>query len=398
MAGREPNVLLLAGYFKGERFIRRAHAQGAKLYLLTIDKLLHRAWPRECLQDIFAMPADCPLQYTINAVSHLARKVHFDQIVALDDYDVETGAALREHLRIPGMGDSQARLFRDKLAMRVKAQEVGIPVPPFVLALNRGDISEFVRKVPAPWMLKPRSEASALGITKVESTEQLWDVLDQKGDRQSYFVLEKYLPGDVYHVDSIVSEGKVLFAAAHQCARPPFNVAHGGGIFSTRTVERGSPEERDLLAINDKVLTSFGLHRGVSHTEFIKHAGDGTFHLLETSARVGGAHIAEMVEASSGINLWEEWASLELEGADFRLPKTRSEYGGVAITLARQELPDLSRYTDPEIVYRAPEKNHAGLVVRASSPTRVKELLDSYQKRFLLDFTAVLPALDRPAL
>jgi biotin carboxylase len=135
--------------------------------------------------------------------------------------------------------------------------------------------------------------------------------------------------------------------------------------------------------------------RGVNHVEFIKRSSDGKFFMLEASARVGGAHIAEMVEAATGVNLWEEWANLEVDharGQTYRLPATRQEYAGVALTLARQEQPDLSAYDDPEIVYRAPEKQHAGLVVRSREHARVQALLESYQERFARDFTATLPA------
>ena len=60
-------------------------------------------------------------------------------------------------------------------------------------------------------------------------------------------------------------------------------------------------------------MSAFGLVRGVAHTEFIKSHNDGQFYFLETAARVGGANIAEMVEAATGINLWSEWAKIELE-------------------------------------------------------------------------------------
>ena len=397
--GRPLNLLCLSGYFKGERFMQRAHELGAKVYLLTQAKLLKSAWPRDCLVDVFAQPDNSPLQATLNTVSYLARTIDFDVIVPLDDYDVETAAALREHLRTPGMGDTTARHFRDKLAMRVKALAEGIAVPPFVHVLNHDRLREFMASVPAPWMFKPRSEASATGIVKIETSEQLWRVLDDKGDRQSHYLLEKYLPGDVYHVDSIISERKVVFAAVHRCGKPPFNVAHGGGIFTTHTVARGSTDETELVALNAKLLTSLGLVRGVSHTEYIKHSVDGRFYMLETSARVGGAHIAEMVEASSGINLWSEWADIELARGltPYTLPKQRAEYGGVLMTLSRQKHPDFSSYQDPEIYFRAPEDFHAGLVLRASTEERVDSLIHDYSVRFMNDFYTSLPAAEKPS-
>jgi hypothetical protein len=399
-ADRPLNMLVLASFYKGERFIRRAHARGARVYLLTQEKLLQRNWPRECLVDVFAQKDDSPLSHTVNTVSYLARNIQFDRIVPLDDFDVETAASLREHLRIPGMGDTTARHFRDKLAMRQKALEEGIPVPEFVLVLNYDKLRDFMKRIPAPWMLKPRSEASASGITKIANEEQLWSTIEPMGDKQSYYLLERYLPGDVFHVDSIISEKKIVFMAVHQCGRPPFNVAHGGGIFTTRTVERGSKDEKALMELNTQVLSKFGLVRGVSHVEYIKGKEDGKFYLLESAARVGGAHIADVIEASSGVNLWEQWADIEIDKGEkpYVLPPTRNEYAGVAITLAKQEQPDLSGYNDPEVVYRAEEKQHAGLVVRSKDCNRVKTLLESYHERFLKDFCAVLPAAGRPNL
>ncbi|MBS2033087.1 MAG: ATPase [Deltaproteobacteria bacterium] len=399
MADRPLHFLLLASYFKGERFMKRAHAQGVKCWLLTQEKLLQKEWPRESLVEIFAQRNDSPLEHTLNTVSYLARTTKFDRIVALDDFDVEVAAALREHLRVPGMGDTTVRHFRDKLAMRQKARDEGIPVPDFVHVCNYDEIRDFIKRTPAPWMLKPRSEASATGITKITSEEQLWQTLEKLGDRQSHFVLEQYLPGDVFHADSIVWEKEIVFAATHKCGTPPFNVAHGGGIFTTRTVERGSPDDVALRKLNRDVLSKFNLLRGVSHVEFIKGRDDGKFYLLESAARVGGAHIAEVIEAANGINPWEEWASLEIAAAlkkDYTVPKTRAEYGGIAISLARQETPDTSAYNDPEIFYRGNEANHVGLVVRSPDSNRVKTLLDQYQERYLRDFTAVMPAAERP--
>jgi len=390
------NLLVLANYFKGERFLEQAHRRGAQVYLFTQAKLLTKPWPRQALADLFAQPDDSPLQHTLHTVAFLARTRVFDRVVALDDYDVETAAAVREHLRIPGMGDTTARYFRDKLAMRTRARETGIPVPPFVRVLNDAELSEFMASVPPPWMLKPRSEASAAGIVKVHTPEELRRTLDRLGDRQSYFLLEKYLPGDVYHVDSIVQDRQVLFAEVHRCGTPPFDVAHGGGIYTSRTVERGSEVDAGLRALNARILDQLGLVRGVAHVEFIRNP-EGQLYMLETSARVGGAHTADMVEAATGLNLWEQWANLEIDGSAYRLPPRRTEYAGLLMTLAREERPDLSGFDDPEIAYRAAEPFHAGLVVRSPSHARVAALLGDYARRLARDHQAVLPAQAKPA-
>ena len=130
--------------------------------------------------------------------------------------------------------------------------------------------------------------------------EELWPVLEQLGDKQSSFLLEKFVPGEVYHVDSVVSENEVVFANVSKYGKPPMNVAQGGGVFTTFTVRRGSEEDAGLRQINRELIAALGLLRGVAHAEFIHAHEDGQFYFLECAARVGGAYINEMVEAATG--------------------------------------------------------------------------------------------------
>jgi len=253
--------------------------------------------------------------------------------------------------------------------------------------------------VPAPWLLKPRSEASALGIRMIQEPEQLWRALDELGDRQSRFLLEQFVPGDIFHVDSIVSEGKVVFSVAHQYGKPPMQVMHEGGVFTTRTVDRGSRDWAELTAMNDGLAPALGMVRGVTHGEYIKAHSDGRFYFLEIAARVGGAFIADLVEASTGINLWREWARIEvtsLRGEAYGLPKTRENYSGSVLCLAQTAEPDTAAFDAPEIVYRMKKHHHAGLIVRSEKPERVKELLEEYACEFARQFLASMPAPDKP--
>jgi hypothetical protein len=145
-------------------------------------------------------------------------------------------------------------------------------------------------------------------------------------------------------------------------------------------------------------LAALGLLRGVSHTEYIIGREDGRVYFLETSARVGGAHIAELVEAASGINLWAEWAKVEIAGgkAPYAPPAPREDYAGLIVSLARQEHPDTSQFADPEIVWRMAKEHHVGLIVRSPNPARVRELLDDYATRVARDYHASAPPQDRP--
>jgi biotin carboxylase len=173
-------------------------------------------------------------------------------------------------------------------------------------------------------------------------------------------------------------------------------VYQGGGIYATRTFPRDRPEVVALKAANAQVLEGFGLGWGASHTEFMLAHTDRQPYFIETSARVGGANTAEMVEHATGVNLWSEWAKLEIcRGGSYSLPPLKQRFGGVVTSLARQEKPDTSGFTDPEIVHRLEMKHHIGFVVAADSPQRVEELLTQYMDRIARDFHAVMPGQDK---
>ena len=296
---------------------------------------------------------DMPEAQIRAGAAYLARTERLDRIVALDDFDVETAAMLREYPGVPGMGQTRARGFRDKLAMRTRARAAAIPCPEFVHALNHQAIADWTQRIPPPWVLKPRSQAAAIGIRKLASHDELWRTLEELGDAQADYVLEQFVPGDVYHVDSISFDGRIRFAMASRYRMPPMAVAHEGGIFVTSTLSPSDTASAPLHALNEQVLASFQLGRGASHTEFI-HARDGSWLFLETSARVGGAYIVDVVEAATGVNLWREWARTEIagEGGSYELPPVREHQAGIVLSLARQEWPDTSVYQDPEIVSR----------------------------------------------
>jgi hypothetical protein len=397
MATPRHTILCLTSYFKGNRFLERCKAEGCHVILLTVEALLGDPWPRESLDEVFAMPSFADRRGVINAVAYLARSRPIDRLVALDEFDVELAAALREHFRWPGMGQSAARLFRDKLAMRVRARELGVRIPEFAGIIHHDDVRRFLAEVPPPWLLKPRLEASAIGIQVFSHADDVWRKLDQLGDDQSFHLLERMVPGDLYHVDALAANGRVVFSEVNRYHRPLLEVWTGGGIFATRTVPRDRPEVAELRRLNEQLLLGFGLEHGASHSEFMRAHADGQFYFIETSARVGGSNIAEMVEGATGVNLWSEWAKVEIDAdLPYRLPPTHAVYAGVVISLARQERPDTSGFTDPEISYRLDKKHHVGFVVRAETPKRVEELLTGYRERIARDYHASLPPSARP--
>ncbi|HMG74306.1 MAG TPA: ATP-grasp domain-containing protein [Pyrinomonadaceae bacterium] len=404
MQPRPLNIICFATFFKGGDFMRECQARGCNVILITKEKMLHEDWPREVIDEIFAVPNDTPVELFLDLVSHIAKTRKPDRIVALEEFDVVIAALAREHLCMPGMGSNTAKTFRDKLAMSVRARDASITVPDFVPAINNEEIKEYLDRIPPPWVIKPRSDVSAIGIRKLESAAEAWPAIEELNQRESlrerasYHLISRFVPGEVFHVDSLVDKRRVAFAGVNKYGRPPLQVAHGGGAYISQTIAHDSPERKKLLEINRRLIKAMALDSGATHAEFIKSDADGEFYFLEIAARVGGAYIADVLEAASGVNLWREWARLEIDAASGTRVKLkpRKEHAGIILSLARQEYPDTTAYNDPEIVYRVKKKHHAGLIVRSPKIERVNELLDDYGRRFVEDFVAVLPPMERP--
>jgi biotin carboxylase len=399
------NIVCLITFFKGVEFIRECKRQGCRVVVVTKERMLQEDWPRDSIDELFAVPNDATTEVFIDLMRHISLQHKIDRVVALEEFDVVLAGLIREHLGLPGMSSSNANAFRDKFSMSSRAKASGITVPDFIPLINHDDLADFINQVPPPWIVKPRSDASAIGIRKVDTPEKVWKVIEELNcrerlnERASYYLLARFVTGEVFHVDSTVHNGRVAFAAANRYGRPPMQVAHGGGAYISHTIEHGSADQKKLFAINKRLVKALALRNGITHAEFIKSEADGNFYFLEIASRVGGAYIADVLEAASGINLWREWARLEIAGDDSAKPrgvdKPRKDYAGIVLSLAKQEAPDTSAYEDPEIVYRVKKKNHVGLIVRSAKLERVTELLDQYAQRFADDFIAIVPPLQR---
>lgn len=403
MNNKPLNFLCISSYFKGNAFLEGIKEQGHKVFFLTSKKLESSPWAWDAIDEIYYMNSDERDDWNykdmVAGVAWLLKSTHIDRVVALDDFDVEKAALLREEFRIPGMGQSTARYFRDKLAMRVMADKHSIPIPAFSSLFNDEAVSEYLQRVEGPWLIKPRSEASATGIQKVHTADEVWKKINELGAKRWNYLIEAFRPGDVYHVDGLSYEGQVVFSRASKYLNTPYDVAHFGGVFRTQTLKMGSEEEKELQVLNQEVMKSFRMEYSAFHSEYIKGT-DGRFYFLETSSRVGGANISDMVLAATEVDLWKEWAKIEIAQAlniKYKLPKIKKGYAGVIISLSRMKDPDRSLFSEEEIVTFIEKDFHIGLIVKSSKAERVRELLEKYLGIIYDNFHASAPVPDKPA-
>ena len=403
MSEEKKHLVCIASEHKGNEFLEECSSAGWRVTLVTRKDLLDYPWAWTAIDEVKTVDKGASAEDYIRCVTNIAGSRPIDRVVGLDEFDVLNAARAREHLQLEGLSGSYLLRFRDKLRMRIIAAAAAIPCPEFVGAFNAHEISEYLSATDAPWIVKPRTEVNAFGIRKCETAEQVWETLkglDERHtwrDHPSQFLVERFIKGKVFHVDSVVENGKIVAVGVSEYGKPPMTVSHEGGVFTTSIVPYKSKERRELESLNKKLLRAFEYERGVSHAEFLQSEASGEFFLLEVAARVGGAYIANVVEQGNGFNLWREWAKLETATKEnpYKTPKLRKDYAGITLALANEDAPDTAHYDDAEIVYRVNKTKHVGLIFASDKHERVAELIETYTRRIAEDFLAVAPVKER---
>jgi biotin carboxylase len=332
-------ILCMAASHTGDRFLEELANLGCRAVLLTIDEQRDAGWSREMISELHSMPAGMTLQQITNTVTYLARSRKFERIIALDNFNVEIAAALREHLRIPGMGVTTAHYFSDRLATRIKASRMGIAVPAFSPIANYDELRHFMQAVAAPWLLTPRGASCGSESRQVHESEQVWRALDALGDTQSGFLLEQSIDGDRIHVDSLTADGRVVFSAVSPYRAASSQGSGTGEVLPTTQNNSSKAEIERLRRANTALLSSMRMARGATHTEFLRSSATGEFYFMETAASVDDQCVADMMQERHGLNLWREWARLEVAAMrrqPYALPLSASDRKALPVSTEGQ--------------------------------------------------------------
>lgn len=374
-------ILAVTRVRAGRAFMEEAVRLGCRVLVLTEDEALKERFP-DCVERIVTVRSLQDWNAVASVVSRLFREERIDRVVPMLEAQVELAARIRQLLGIPGQDPTQARLFRDKLAMRLAALGAGIPVPYFAPALDRERVAALLESVAPPYMLKLRTGLGSQNLMRIDSRAALLPAILSKGPRIDDYLVEQYIPGEVYHVDAVVEGGKIKFALASRYGLPLYDVLQGGN-FVTYTVARGSKLEAQLLARNAEVIAAFGLERGITHIEFIRSSETGELYFLEAANRMPSARIPMVLNEASGVCLYHELAKLEAY-EKYQAPKPKEGHAGFITTIPKRGPVSLDAFKEKEIVWRSSDPYQPGLIVRSDDAKRVEKLLKDYDQRFAM--------------
>lgn len=239
------------------------------------------------------------------AVTAIAASRPIDRMSTVSEFFLTTIAALREELRIPGKTLDYTRRFRDKWLMKQRAQDLSIPCAVGVRA-SEVDNWPVARRAQHGYVVKPRLESGARGVSVVPGWDQVVDLVADLPDPAGHLV-EEFDPSPLLHVDGVVVGSRVVLQVSRYVR--PCHSSGGAVPLSSYTVDDAALVAR-VSEFMDRVIAGWPLYDDTFHCELFD--APGRLSLCEIAARPGGAGVPEVFRATRGIDLRHAKTLLDL--------------------------------------------------------------------------------------
>jgi biotin carboxylase len=242
----------------------------------------------------------------LEAVVAFARRHKLDGVLTVgSDRAVPVVAAVAEALGLPGIGSETAHVMRNKLAMRRRLLEHGVPQPRFALLTADADLDAAAEAIGFPSVLKPADSGGQRGVRRVGDRDELqaeiFSTLSFSATGEA--ILESFCPGRELNAVLVVRGGEPRVVTLSDRLRPPgrgFAVGWAHVYPATLTAAERSEAERVAAA----AVAACGLRDGIAFPQLIV-GEDGTVRVVEIGARVPAGQMADLVRHGTGVDLVE---------------------------------------------------------------------------------------------
>jgi biotin carboxylase len=284
------------------------------------------------LSDYLQVPRILDEDDVVARVHAWLRGREVDRVLANWEVLVLTAARLRERFGLPGMSRDTVFGFRDKPTMKARVRAAGLRTPRSARVRTSAEIEAAVRELGFPIILKPVAGAGSADTWRVDSPEQLPQVIAAMRHVEEASC-EEFISGEEFTYDTVCVGGRPVFENVAQYL-PPALIARSREdvspvIITVRDMQQ--PKLAGGIELGRNVLGALKMGDGFTHMEwFRKPDGDTVFG--EIGCRPGGAHLVDQMNYTCDIDLFREWARVCCWGR-FEAP-TRRKYN-VAIIFKR---------------------------------------------------------------
>ncbi|SCY21140.1 ATP-grasp domain-containing protein [Paenibacillus polysaccharolyticus] len=252
-----------------------------------------------------------------------------DYIVAAHEYDLSNAGYLRDYLRISGQNGESALRFRNKLLMKELTKEI-INTPNYSRVNNVFDVINFVVQNGYPIVLKPIDKAGSVGVQIVRDEYALLQILE-KGIEEN-FEIESFIDGEMYHVDGLYQNGKLLFAQPAKYINDCFTLLNENKCIGSMMLEKNNPLFNRLCDSVKLILTKFPTpsHAIAFHAEFF-YTTSNEIVFCEIASRAAGGMIPETIYHATGVDILKESIRAQCGGSIDYIPKKDLLAGSILV-------------------------------------------------------------------
>ncbi|WP_406202266.1 ATP-grasp domain-containing protein [Kitasatospora sp. NBC_01560] len=312
-----PRLLMVMPY---RQFVQKAQAEGfwvGAIWDATLESPAYLDEVRE-LADFFVL-TDFQDEELLRSTIRTAAQEQRASVVYHIGREESMVAAYQvaEELHVELNPASAVRFLADKHAMRDLLAERGLSPVSFVAAPTRGEVPDAVRKIGYPAVVKPAALAGSRGVFLWQGPEDeaVWTGLVDEYDYDGPFLVEEYLRGPEYSVETLSQDGRhqVVGITEKVLGPPPLFVEVGHVHPAPLPADR----ERAIRELTTALLTACGYRFGPAHTEVI-WTPDGP-RIVESQARLGGDRIPRLVQLAGGLDI-EQAIFAGIAGTEAVLP------------------------------------------------------------------------------
>jgi biotin carboxylase len=242
----------------------------------------------------------------VEAVAEVGRRHGVSGVMTFaTDRAVPVVAGVAEVLGLPGIGTETAHLMTNKIAMRRRLADAGVPQPRFAALRHVREVRSAANAVGFPAVLKPADSAGQRGLflcLSIDDIERhLHAALAQSTDEEA--ILESYHPGLEVNGLLVARDGDVTVITLSDRRRPPgagFGVALAHVYPSTLFGDALEEVER----VGRATVHALGLRNGIAYPQVI-WGDDGIARLIEIAARIPAGQMDSVARYGVGVDLIE---------------------------------------------------------------------------------------------
>ncbi len=267
----------------------------------------------------------------------LGREAAIERVETIDEPAIDAAAHVREALGLPGITPRQARLCRDKAAMKDALRAKGIPVAASAGCADEVAVRAFVEREGFPVVVKPREGFGTRHTYRCADAADLDRALARVRPRpENPLVVEEFVEGHEGFHDAIVADGAVVheFVGHYypSCLEALQDRRIRPRIACTNRIAMDS--YRELRDVARRVIATLELRETATHMEWF--FGPKGLKVSEIGARPAGERIWDMHAAGNEFDLYGAWAAAVLHGRATGAPTRRYATGSVQIRPDRE--------------------------------------------------------------